>query len=122
MKDPELDILIQSLETRADMTDAEFEGVIHALEYLLPVEVTKGLNPHRVRTTDGAMIVADDAYPNWAVHIHGRANDRDGHWHCSLREGGSRDNDAYIGSGRAPVLAQAILAAVLKLSMQRKKD
>ena len=122
MKDPELDILINSLESRSDMTDADFEGVIHALEYLLPAAVTDELKPHAVRTTDGAMLVADDAYPNWAVHIHGRANDRNGHWHCSLRENENRDNDAFIGQGRSPVLAQAVLAAVLKLSMQRKSD
>ncbi len=120
MKDPELDHLIEGLESRSDMSDADFEGVIHALEFLLPEETRQGLKAQSVRTTDGAMLVADDAYPNWAVNIHGRANDRDGHWRCSLREGDSRDNDAVIGHGRSPVLAQAVLAAVLRLSMLRK--
>ncbi len=122
MKDPELDILIDELETRADMPIADFEGVVNALVYLLPGGVPDSARPERIATTDGAILVADDAYPNWAVHIHGRANDRDGHWRCTLREGDSRDNDAVIGSGRSPVLSQAILAALLRLSMILKKD
>lgn len=122
MKDPELEILIDELETRADMTVADFDGVVHALAFLLPEKVSKGATPQSIGTTDGAMVVADDAYPNWAVRIHGRANDRDGHWHCTLRENDSLDNDAAIGAGRSPVLAQAILAAVLRLSMMLKKS
>ncbi|MCO4847182.1 MAG: hypothetical protein KC448_04320 [Yoonia sp.] len=121
MKDPEIDILIKDLET-ASMTDAGLEGVVHALTIVLPAKATQGVTPHQIGTTDGALHVADNAYPNWAVHIHGRANDHDGHWHCSLRENDSFDNDAVIGAGRAPVLAQAILAAVLRLSMMLKKD
>ncbi len=89
---------------------------------LLPGKVSESATPQHISTTDGAMHVADDAYPNWSVHIRGRANDRDGHWHCTLRENDSRDNDAVIGLGRSPVLAQAILAAVLRLSMVLKND
>lgn len=122
MRDPELDILIDGLESRPDMTDADFEGVVHALEFLVPGTVSEGLKPQTVRTTDGALLVADDAYPNWSVHIHGRANDRDGHWRCTLRESDSRDNDAVIGQGRSPVLAQAVLAAVLRLADLQKRD
>ncbi|SDZ34510.1 hypothetical protein SAMN05444004_11129 [Jannaschia faecimaris] len=121
MKDPELDVLIKELETRADMTVADFDAVVHALAFLLPEKAGDAAMPQVISTTDGAMVVADDAYPNWAVHIHGRANDRDGHWHCTLRENDSRDNDAVIGIGKSPVLAQAILAAVLRLAMALKK-
>ena len=35
-------------------------------------------------------------------------------------EGGTRDNDAVMGAGRSPVLAQAILAAVLRLTANLK--
>lgn len=122
MKDPELEILINELESDQRMSVAGFEGVVHALEYLLPESVTKSLTPQGLATTDGAMHVADDAYPNWVVRIRGRANDRNGHWRCTLREDDNRDNDAAMGAGRSPVLAQAILAAVLRLSMMLKKD
>ncbi|GHE85952.1 hypothetical protein GCM10016455_01580 [Aliiroseovarius zhejiangensis] len=122
MKDPELDILIEELETQADMPIADFAGAVHALRFLLPGQIGQEVTAERISTTDGALLVADDAYPNWAVSIHGRANDRDGHWRCSLRENDARDNDEAIGIGRSPVLAQAILAAVLRLSMIFKKD
>lgn len=118
MKDPELDLLIFQLEESRDLSVADFDAVIGALAFLLPDDKQQTeTTPLRIGTTDGAMIVADDAYPNWTVHIHGRANDKDGHWHCVLRESDARDSDAAIGSGRSPVLAQAVLAAVLRLSM-----
>jgi hypothetical protein len=118
MKDPELDLLISTLETRADLSVADFDAVIGAMHFLLPERpLSYVTSPAKLATTDGAMIVADEVYPNWVVHIRGRANDRDGHWHCMLRENDARDSDAAIGSGRSPVLAQAVLAAVLRLSM-----
>lgn len=118
MKDPELDILIKELETARDMSIAEFDGVLHALAFLLP-KVTLP-TAESIATTDQAMLIADAAFPNWSVHIRGRANDRDGHWHCTLRENDSRDSDAVIGIGRSPVLGQAILAAVIRLAMAQK--
>ncbi len=116
IKDKELDALIEELETNADMPLADFEGVLNALTFVLPGSVAAGTRPESLAVTDGALLVADDAYPNWTVRIHGRANDRNGHWHCTIRKDGVRDNDAAIGSGRSPVLAQAILASVLRLA------
>ncbi len=118
MKDPELDILIKELETTREMSIADFDGVIHALTFLLPDVDTPSAD--HIGTTDQAILIADTAYPNWSVHIRGRANDRDGHWHCTLRENDSRDSDAAIGTGRSPVLGQAILSAILRLAMAQK--
>lgn len=117
INDKELDILIAELETRADMPLADFEGVLNALRFVLPDETLPDVRPENLATTDGALLIADDAYPNWAVRIQGRANDRDGHWRCTLRRDDSRDNDEAIGFGQSPVLAQAILASVLRLAM-----
>ncbi|PJI92070.1 hypothetical protein BC777_0914 [Yoonia maricola] len=119
MKDPELELLIKQLETTRDMSIADFDGVIHALGFLRPDVETPLAD--RIGTSDQAILIADDAFPNWSIHIRGRANDRDGHWHCTLRENERRDSDAVIGAGRAPVLGQAILAAVLRLAMIQKK-
>jgi hypothetical protein len=118
MKDPELDILVKELETTRDMSIAAFDGVSRALGFLLP-----GMdlpNAEHIVLTDQAILIADDAYPNWSIHIRGRANDSDGHWQCTLRETDSRDSDAAIGIGRSPVLGQAILAAVIRLAMVQK--
>jgi hypothetical protein len=116
INDPELDQIIKELETDPEMPIADFEGVLNALRFVLPDSIPESLRPESLATTDGTLLVADDAYPDWAVRIHGRANDRDGHWHCTLRRNDSRDNDAAIGSGRSPVLAQAILASLLRLA------
>lgn len=117
MKDPEIDLLINALESNPAMTIAELDGVAGALTHLLPGLDAAIAQATLIAQTDGAMHVADAAYPNWVVNIRGRADDRDGHWRCMLRENDARDNDAVIGHGRSPVLAQAILAAILRLSM-----
>ena len=123
MENPELDILIEELETRTDLTVADFDGVARALAFLLPNATGKEANlAERIGATETAMQIADEAFPNWIVHIHGRANDKDGHWRCTLRESDARDDDSVIGSGRSPVLAQAVLAATMRLAMTFKNE
>lgn len=123
MKDPELDVLLGELEKRTDLTVADFDGVVHALAFLLPKAVQSDQQlAERIGTADTAMHIADQAFPNWNVHIQGRANDKDGHWRCTLREHDGLDDDVAIGSGRSPVLSQAILAATMRLAMILKND
>ena len=123
MKDPEIYVLIDELEKRSDLTVADFDGIARGLACLLPEAVGSDEQlANRLENAEMAIHIADQAFPNWAVHIHGRANDKDGHWHCSLRENETRDNDAAIGSGRSPVLAQAILAATMRLAMIHKTN
>jgi hypothetical protein len=119
----ELNTVIEELETQHDLTVADFEGVVQAMHYLLPDDVATGANlAQRLNVTDDAMLVADHAFPNWNVHIRGRTNDKDGHWRCTLRENDSRDTDAYIGTGKSPVLSQAILAAIMRLAIAMHHD
>jgi hypothetical protein len=120
MDDAELKLVLDQLESSRDMTLADLDGVAHALAYLVPKLAGKGLAAQAIATTDGVMQLVDDIYPNWTVHVHGRANDRDGHWRCTLRENDSRDDDAVIGTGRAPVLSQAVLAALLTVTKDLK--
>jgi hypothetical protein len=123
MRDIELDVLIERLETRNDLTVGDMSAVALALSYLRPDVVTDPTATARMLDhTDGAMHVADLAYPNWSVAVHGRANDRDGHWRCTVREGEVSDNDRVIGSGRSPVLSQAVLAALLRLADLTRSD
>ncbi|WP_139792822.1 hypothetical protein [Pseudophaeobacter leonis] len=123
MKIPELDILIDRLESQADLTVADFDSVVHALAFLAPHVVPADEQAaQRIGTADGAVQLAGAAFPNWVVHIRGRSSGKQGQWHCSLRESDSSDSDAVIGLGQSPVLAQSILAAVLRLAMILKKD
>ncbi|WP_170608738.1 hypothetical protein [Ruegeria arenilitoris] len=123
MKDPELSTLIEELETRSDLSVADFDGVAHGLTFLFSgQESLAGLSAQDVAGAEQAIHIADVAFPNWSVNIHGRANERDGHWRCSLRESDARDNDAAIGIGSSPVLSQAILAATMRLAMSLHPD
>lgn len=116
MMSAELEKLIEDLETRTDLTAADLDGVALAMSTMRPdVVPDHARTARRIDHTDGAMLLADLAFPNWTVNVHGQANDRDGHWRCTLREGDARDNDRWIGAGRSPILSQAILAALLRL-------
>jgi len=123
MDKAQLDFVINELETKHDLTVAGFDTVVQAMHHILPDDVAVGSNlAQRLNSTDDAMLIADHAFPNWNVQIRGRANDKDGHWKCTLRENDSRDSDAYIGTGKSPVLSQAILAAVMRLGMAIHHD
>lgn len=119
----EIDLVIEKLEHSRDLSVADYDGVTNAITYLHP-DVAGGASSAELKlhTTDGAILFADRAYPNWSVNIHGRANELNGHWRCSLRESDMRDNDAAVGTGKSPVLSQAILAAMLRLTKSLKGD
>ncbi len=122
MKNTELDVLLETLETRSDLTVAEFSGVAQALHYLLPDDVMDDAKlVERLNGADEVMLIADHAFPNWSVHIKGRTNSQNGEWHCTLRENDGRDSDAFIGMGKSPVLSQAILAAVIRVASKSTK-
>lgn len=123
MDKKQLNVVIDELETQHDLTVADFDTVVKAMHYILPDDVAVGSNlAQRLNASDDAILIADHAFPNWNVHIRGRANDKDGHWQCTLRENDTSDSDAYIGIGRSPVLSQAILAALMRLAIATHHD
>lgn len=71
-------------------------------------------------STDAVLAVIYQVRPGWSVSIRGNATMPNGHWRCTLRRSSSRDNDEYLGIGRGPTLAHALLASLLKaLSFSR---
>ncbi|MDJ0994343.1 MAG: hypothetical protein QNI90_12260 [Dinoroseobacter sp.] len=122
MKDRELELIIEELEQRHDLSPADYDGVAHALQFILPEALAQ--EPElaaKAATTDGALHLIACAYPNWAVELEGTAAEERGNWRCSLRDGGMADNDAAIGIGHGPVLSQAILSAIFRLTATLKK-
>ena len=117
MKDRELEIVVEQLERRGDLSAADYDGIVNALRYLLPDQfaATEDLARH-IDTVDGALRCVGQAYPNWIVDLHGSAGAKDGHWRCTLREGDTADNDAAIGTGQASQPSRAVLAALFRLT------
>jgi len=120
MTTTELAPLIASLETSSRLDSKATADLLVALRDGMPdpTILPEGTQP-TFHSTDEVMLILDAAYPNWTIKLQGRTNDKNGHWVCSLRRSDARDNDDVIGIGRAPILAHAILLAMLKLSVQK---
>lgn len=71
--------------------------------------------------TEDALAVVAAELPGWAVALHGYARTASGHWTCSLRESGMRDDDEQIGTARAPTPALALLGALLAALAKAEK-
>lgn len=80
------------------------------------------LAPHLGRTpdaeefgnSDAVFLMVDRLFPGWSITVDGVASEKHGHWVVVLRRSASRDNDPFVGIGRARRLPAAILAALLK--------
>lgn len=71
--------------------------------------------------TDAVVHLVNKTLPGWTISLHGKATEPDGHWVCTLRDTGGRDNDAVIGFGSAPTVALALLSALVKVAAQSAK-
>jgi hypothetical protein len=63
--------------------------------------------------------LVDLALPGWSIQLTGKATEPDGHWRCSLRETRGSDEIEVVGLGNGPVVALAILEALLSAAAQR---
>jgi hypothetical protein len=70
-----------------------------------------------VVSTEAAVAAVDRALPGWRIVL-----ERAPHWHCTLRKGGSRDDDEVIGVGTAPTPALAVLTALLSVAARRARS
>lgn len=72
-----------------------------------------------LQSTDAALRAIDATIPGWEISVRGLASEPDGHWTCSLREASVTDDDAVIGLGRSPVLANSLIAALLRIAASK---
>ena len=68
-----------------------------------------------LESTDALLALAHLLLPGWTIAADGVAMEPNGHWRCTLRNSGVRDNDEYLGVGRGPTLPHALLSALLKV-------
>jgi hypothetical protein len=64
--------------------------------------------------------LTDMALPGWSIQLTGKAAEPDGHWRCSLRETRGSDEIEIVGVGTGPVVALAVLEALLDVALQRQ--
>jgi hypothetical protein len=114
-----MDAKLADILDRLEMAEGHDDAVLQAtLEFLGDIKFAPGLTesvtPESINTSDAAIHLIDVVAPGWSIHIAGRAQERDGHWRCTLRRSSSRDNDEFIGIGKGKVLLHALLAALLR--------
>ena len=102
MENTALKTLAEEIEERGEVSD--------------PAAVTAvlGGDAPDYTSTDALLLVADRLFPGWSITIDGVASERDGHWVVVLRRSAARDNDPFLGIGKARALPAAVLAAILK--------
>jgi hypothetical protein len=61
----------------------------------------------------------DMALPGWSIQLTGKAMQPDGHWRCSVRETRGSDEIEIVGLGTGPVVALAMLEALLDVALQK---
>jgi len=68
---------------------------------------------------DAVLHLIDLALPGWSIQLTGKAIEPDGHWRCSLRETRGSDEIEIVGLGTGPVVALALLGALLDVALQK---
>ncbi|WP_206454355.1 hypothetical protein [Aurantimonas marina] len=109
------EINLQSLLVRcATTSEVDLDLVTdirHALEEHVPAVAAPA---DALASTDGALALAAQALPGWAVTL--RGSTRPGsQWSCVLKEDESQDDDQTMAAGRGASPAVAISAAVLQV-------
>lgn len=105
----------QDLKSLADAVEAggvANDAVASAVNAAIAPE---SLDAADFASTDALVAVVDRLLPGWSITIDGVASLSDGHWVCVLRQSAARDNDPYLGIGKAAALPQAMLAGLLKV-------
>lgn len=94
------------LEAAADAVRRVFPSV--------PALARPGLEP-----VEEVLRLVDLALPGWSIQLTGKAMAPDGHWRCSLRETRGSDEVEIVGLGTGPVVALALLEALLSVADQK---
>jgi hypothetical protein len=119
----------------AEMTKAQIQNVTHrvkgasALDDALlaeAAEVVRRVFPSvPVLSTpvkepvEAVLHMIDLALPGWSIQLTGKAMQPDGHWRCSVRETRGSDEIEIVGLGTGPVVALALLEALLNAAEQK---
>lgn len=116
MTNPTLKDLTLRLESSEPLGRREKAAIVDTLDGVSEGRaIWPETHAEQIGSTDVALHVVDELFPGWAIRLTGKASEAHGEWVCTLRKSAERDNDEIIGIGQSGVLAQAILAACLRL-------
>ena len=111
----DLDRLLEALETGKGKNDRLIRNALAYFDGLrLPDKTGVAIVAGTDTSSDAVLGLIEQAMHGWSIHATGKAFGTDGHWTCSLRRSSSQDNDDFIGIGRGPQFAHALLAAALR--------
>ncbi|MEI2687249.1 MAG: hypothetical protein V9G14_14220 [Cypionkella sp.] len=96
---------------------AEAADVVRRVFPLVPALPQLALEP-----VEEVLHLVDLALPGWSIQLTGKAMEADGHWRCSLRETRGSDEIEIVGLGTGPVVALALLEALLHVALQKLHD
>lgn len=109
---------VEELARRIEAAGALDTGIASAaaasIAALSPTAAAAGIDAGRLSSAETVLHLLDRALPGWSIHLEGTAHEPDGHWSCRLRSTGLRDNDEFIGHGKGPGIANALLSALLR--------
>jgi hypothetical protein len=94
-------------------------AALKAMRDALP-EAASEVRPGVVESADMALHLVVRMLPGWSVALEGIAREP-GHWTCTLRPSGARDDEEVIGIGRATTPPLALIAALLRVTIARAK-
>lgn len=104
--------LAHEIEAALSINDQLADRAIAAIQTL---HIGRDLKRGDIDSPDRMLEIVYEGWPGWDVSTRGKARLPNGHWRCTLRRSSTRDDDEFIGVGRGPTLAHAILAAALHL-------
>ena len=78
------------------------------------------LSEPKMEPVEDVLHLIDKALPGWSIQLTGKAMETDGHWRCSLRETRGSDEIEIVGLGTGPLVAPALLQALLDVARQKQ--
>lgn len=110
----ELKALADRLEESSEITQDAAEALAGALRGRMADDIVDAMNTESLDQTDFVLHMLDACLHGWAIHLTGRARDRNGAWNCTLRKSDSRGDDAFLGHAKGPHLPNVLAAAMLR--------
>lgn len=110
MTQRDVEDLARRIEASATLEGAVATEALAALSGLSPA----ASGAADLASAESALHLLDRALPGWSIRLDGKALEPNGHWSCQLRSSELRDNDEFIGHGKGPAVANALIAAMLR--------